>query len=114
MTMCSRNELEIILKQMIEVYRSVYGSEIVKVVLYGSYARGDNQADSDIAAIVHGDRAQLQEGLKTVWDRSSNLELKYGTIVSPTVIPFDEYENYKKDLPYYRNIEAEGVDIFAE
>ncbi len=44
--MCSRNELEIILKQMVEVYRSVYGSEIVKVVLYGSYARGDNQADN--------------------------------------------------------------------
>lgn len=33
MTMCSRNELEIILKQMVEVYRSVYGSEIVKVAL---------------------------------------------------------------------------------
>ena len=89
--MCTHNELMIILEQMANIYHSVYGS-----------------------AIVHGDRAQLQEGLKTIWDKSSNLELKYGTIVSPTVIPFDEYENYKKDLPYYRNIEAEGVDIFAE
>ena len=114
--MCTHNELMIILEQMADIYHSVYGSAIARIILYGSYARGDNQADSDmdIAAIVHGDRAHLQEGLKTIWDKSSNLELKYGTIVSPTVIPFDEYENYKKDLPYYRNIEAEGIDIFAE
>lgn len=113
--MCTRNELESILKQMADIYRSVYGSGIVKMVLYGSYARGDNQIDSDIdiAAIVHGDRVSLQEGLKKVWDRSSDLELEYGTIVSPTVIPFDEYEKYKHDLPYYRNIETEGGEIVA-
>ena len=51
--------------------------------------------------------------MKKVWDRSSDLELEYGTIVSPTVIPFDEYEKYKHDLPYYRNIETEGVEIVA-
>ena len=46
-------------------------------------------------------------------DISSDLELEYGTIVSPTVIPFAEYEKYKNDLPYYRNIESEGVEIVA-
>ena len=113
--MCTNNELKVILKQMLEIYHMVYGSNIVKVVLYGSYARGDNQPDSDIdiVAIVHGDRVNLQEELKKVWDRSSELELEYGTIVSPTVIPFEEYEKYKKDIPYYRNIENEGVEIVA-
>lgn len=113
--MCAPNELEIILKRMVEVYRSVYGSEIVKVVLYGSYARGDHRTDSDIdiAAIVHGDRVYLQEGLKKVWDKSADLELEYDTIISPTVIPFDEYEKWKNALPYYKNIETEGVEIVA-
>ena len=39
------------------------------------------------------------------------LELEYGIVVSPTVIPFEEFEIYKKDLPYYRNIWMEGVEI---
>ena len=113
--MCTKNELKIILNQMLEIYRLVYGSDIVKVMLYGSYARGDNQPDSDIdiVAIVHGERVDLQEKLNRIWDKSSELELEYETIVSPTVIPFEEYEKYKKDIPYYRNIEEEGVEIVA-
>jgi Predicted nucleotidyltransferases len=113
--MCSLNELNIILQRIAEIYRSVYGKELVKIVLYGSYARGDYKSDSDIdiAAIVQGDRAVLQEQLKQVWDASSDLELEYGTILSPTVIPYEEFEKYRDDLPYYQNIVQEGVDIVA-
>ena len=111
--MCTRNELDMILRKIAEAYRSVYGDELVSVFLYGSYARGDYQSDSDIdvAAIVRGDRRSLQDKLKKVWDVSSDLELEYGTIVSPTVIPYEEYEKYKNDLPYYKNIAREGVKI---
>ena len=111
--MCTRNELDMILRKIAEAYRSVYGDELVSIFLYGSYARGDYQSDSDIdvAAIVRGDRRSLQDKLKKVWDVSSDLELEYGTIVSPTVIPYEEYEKYKNDLPYYKNIAREGVKI---
>ena len=113
--MCTRNELNLILQAMTQAYQAVYGANVVKIILYGSDARGDYQKDSDIdiVAIVQGDREKLQQGLKSVWDISSDLELEYGTIVSPTVIPFAEYEKYKNDLPYYRNIESEGVEIVA-
>jgi len=111
--MCTKQEFDFIISKMLRTYRSVYGNDLCKVYLYGSYARGDHQKDSDIdlAAIVRGDRADLQESLKKVWEESADLELEYGTIVSPTVIPQDEFEMYKDDLPYYRNIVNEGVEI---
>lgn len=113
--MCSKHELDIILQKIAEAYRVVYGDNLVKVMMYGSYARGDydNYSDVDIAAIVRGERQELQKALKKIWDTSSELELEYETIVSPTVIPFDEYEQYRNDVPYYRNIEKEGVVIVA-
>ena len=49
----------------------------------------------DVVAIVRGERQDLQERLKKVWDVSSDLELEYETIVSPTVIPFGEYESIR-------------------
>jgi predicted nucleotidyltransferase len=85
------------------------------VILYGSYARDDFSEDSDIdiVALVQGDRQTLQEQLKKVWDQTCDLELDYELIISPTVIPYEEFEKYKEDLPYYRNIEREGVKIVA-
>lgn len=113
--MCSKNELNILLKKIADIYREVYGEDIVRIVLYGSYARGtyDQYSDVDIVAIVNGDRAVLQKKLKSVWDKSADLELEYELILSPTVIPWDEYEKYRHDIPYYGNIEREGVNIVA-
>ena len=113
--MCTRNELNLILQAMTQAYQAVYGANVEKIILYGSYARGDyqNNSDIDIVAIVQGEREGLQQELKKVWDISSDLELEYGIIISPTVIPFAEYEKYKKDLPYYRNIQNEGVEVVA-
>lgn len=111
--MCTKNELSIILNQICKAYQDVYGEDIVKILLYGSYARGDynNASDIDIVAIVHGERYDLQQKLDRIWDVSSDLELEYETIVSPTVIPFNEYMEYKEILPYYRNIQKEGILI---
>lgn len=113
--MCGKNELNIILKELAKAYTDVYGEDIVTILLYGSYARGDNNSESDVdvVAIVKGNREELQSKLKEIWNISCDLELEYETILSPTVIPYDEYMKYKDDLPYYRNIEKEGVKIVA-
>lgn len=111
--MCTQSELSQILQKLGSVYRAVYGNQIVKIVLYGSYARGDFEPESDIdvVALVQGDREKLQKQLRQVWDKSSDLEVEYGTILSPTVIPYDEFMQYENDLPYYRNIAKEGVEL---
>ena len=111
--MCTEAQLSRITKAMVECYRLVYGDDIVEIVLYGSYARGDYAEDSDIdiAAVVHGSREELQEKLKAVWDVSAELGLENDIIVSPTVIPYEEFMKYKQTLPYYRNIAEEGQKI---
>lgn len=113
--MCTKSELNRILIRLAEAYKSVYGKQLVKILLYGSYARGEYTEDSDIdvVALVQGERLALQNKLQEIWDISSEMELEYGTILSPTVIPYDEYLRFVDDLPYYRNIANEGVEISA-
>lgn len=113
--MCTRSELNILLKKVSEVYKSVYGEALVRLILYGSYARGDFSEDSDvdIVALVRGNREKLQEQLKIVWDQTYDLGLDYDVVLSPAVIPYEEFKRYQEVLPYYRNIAIEGVNIVA-
>lgn len=111
--MCTKIQLDNISRQIVQFYYSVYGNNVVAIYLHGSYARGnyDDESDIDIAAIVKGDRFGLQNKLKQVWAISADIGLENGIVISPIVIPFDEYEEYKKILPYYMNIWKEGKRI---
>ena len=45
-------QLQKILQDFTREASKIYGSHLVKIVLYGSYARGDFQDDSDIDLLV--------------------------------------------------------------
>lgn len=111
--MCTKQQLEAIEAEMVHCYRCIFGEDIDGIFLYGSYARGNYSDDSDIdiTAIVRGNRVELQKKLKEVWDFSADIGVEYDVVVSPTVIPYEEFEQYKETLPYYRNIVREGRKI---
>ena len=111
--MCTRAQLKDITSQLVHVYRNIYGDDIVEILLYGSQARNEetDQSDVDIVAIVKGNRLDLQKKLKIVWDISADIGLENDVVVSPTVVPFDEFEKYREILPYYMNIEKEGIKV---
>lgn len=94
-------------------YKQVYGDDIMDIYPYGSYARGDYEQDSDIdfVAIVKGNRLDLQKKLKVMWDIAADLGLENDIVISPTVIPYNEFLQYQEKLPYYRNIIKEGVKV---
>jgi len=111
--MCTETQLNRITRAMVDCYRVVYGEDIVEIILFGSYARGNytEGSDIDIVALVQGSREVLQAKLKKVWDMSAELGLENDIIVSPMVVPYDEFVKYRQTLPYYRNIAEEGKKI---
>lgn len=113
--MCTQNELSAIMSGIIRSYQETYRKDLRQIYLYGSYARGDydGESDIDLVAVVDGDRADLQRKLRKVWDVAAELGLEYDIVVSPTVIPKNEFDRFAEALPYYRNIRTEGVLLYA-
>ena len=122
--MCDKTQLNKITSQIVEAYRYIYGQSIKNIVMYGSFARGDfdDESDIDFAAIVVGERQELQKKLEEerqalqkqldkVWDKASDIGLEYDAVVSPVVIPYEEFIKYKDKLPYYHNIDKEGIIV---
>ena len=56
MTNAGENIIPVTIKMLLdrytEILRKIYGSHLKTVILYGSYARGDYKADSDIDIMI--------------------------------------------------------------
>jgi predicted nucleotidyltransferase len=95
--------------------KSVFGESLVAVKLYGSYARGDydDESDIDIMVIVNKDSAELSQYEKSFCDFAFDLALEYSTLPSVFLQDKTTYERYKGTYPFFQNIEREGVDLVA-
>lgn len=113
--MCNESTLNKILKEIRNAYENVYGDKLVKVVLYGSYARGDydDESDIDIVGIVDGERKELDNQIDKIGEISSDLGLESDLLICTDVIPMKEFIKYKNAVAYYKNIEKEGIEISA-
>ena len=64
----SRNNLKEILSEIYVGVRHIIDNGVSDIILYGSYARGDfdNESDIDIAVIVDNDRLDLKKYRKDI------------------------------------------------
>ena len=111
--MCSVDHLNIITKRMVQEYREIFGDSLKKVYLYGSYARGDydDESDIDIVGIVDYDEKDLSKANRQLWHVASDLDMEYDVMVSASTIPLERFKRFQNALPYYRNILNDGVDL---
>ena len=102
--------MEEICRRVVAAYRRAYGDAIEAIYLYGSYARGDYDEESDIdfAAIVKGDVSDSYKKRKQVWDDTVKMDLELDVVSSPMVISSKIFEEYKNEGGYYGNIFKEG------
>ena len=81
--------------------KSVYGTKLHQIVLYGSCARGDYQQDSDIDVmlLLNVGQDQLAEERKKVFDIADEIDLKYDVVLEQ-ILEHDEDppEEYLDDL----------------
>ena len=111
--MCNNSTLNILLKEAKCELIKLFGSKLLHVVLYGSYARGDfnNESDIDIIAIVDMDKMVLQKYRRTVSAIANEIDLKYGVLLSIKLQDNESFIKYQNVLPFYQNIIKEGIKI---
>lgn len=110
-----KNKLDILLDEVVSKVTLIFDETLEAIILYGSYARGDydEESDIDIALLVNSERIHLKEYDDKIVSLMTELNLEYDVLVSFASIPIQEYNEYKEVLPYYRNIEQEGVKLSA-
>ena len=113
--MCTQNELLQIVRQLRERLTQVFGDARFDVILFGSYARGDAEegSDIDLMFLVDSSRQTIAEKHWQIGEAAAEVLLDHGIVVSPIVENRAYFHNNASVLPFFRNVQREGVLLSA-
>lgn len=105
------------IKPILQEYRkkmeNIFGDTLVRVILYGSYAREDYNKDSDIDIMILAD-VQPEEVSKyadKVYDVSYDFDMDYEVEINPCVQSIHTFDHWKEVYPFFINIEKDGIAV---
>ena len=103
-----------LLTQYLSEVQKIYGEHLKRVILYGSYARGDYTSDSDVDIMLLVDLSQ--EEMDTYSDKLSELGYEYNVDhdiwMMPVVKNLQHFKQWVTSYPFYSNVQKEGVVLY--
>lgn len=91
----------------------IYGNSLGRVFLFGSCARGDYDSDSDVDVMVllKLSEEDVQRERSRIADIADQIDsdFDYDILLAPVIQSSDVFMKYRNVLPFYRNVQNEGV-----
>ena len=103
-----------VLMLFVQGTKKILKNNLSKLIVYGSYARGDYKENSDIDVMILTplSKEEIEQVENSIFDLAFDLELESGIVDISVVIKNENQFNYWLGaLPFYDNVEKEGIVI---
>lgn len=102
-------KIEPIVREFKQALQVLYGDRLHDVVLYGSYARGDydDESDIDLMVLLNDETVDTYVEIRKITDVETDFMLKYGLPISPLPVAYKRYQT--SVMPVYREARREGL-----
>lgn len=109
--MCTRSQLDEIIGKIVAFSKDIFGDKFQSVILYGSYARGDydDESDIDIMIMVDMSREELAGYRRSINDFCTDLDLQYNVLLASKLQSQPFFNQWKNAMPFYQNVVKDGV-----
>ena len=96
--------------------KRLLGADLSKVIVYGSYARGDYRENSDVDVMILTKLSdeEIKKIDTKIYDMAYDIELEKGIHISVIIKNEEHFKYWENTLSFYRNVKEEGVLINAE
>jgi len=107
-------QVQTVLKEYANGLAEILEDNLKQVILYGSYARGNQNEDGefsdvDLMVLVDLNEEEIKNIEQEIFDYSYDLDLKYGMVFSPVIENIAVFQERIGFIPFYRNVRAEGI-----
>jgi len=109
----NNEKLNSLLPELEKRIRELFGEKVLKIVLFGSYARGDYNTESDIDIFVLVNDNDLSRYRKERVKIITEFLESHGILLSIRIINAANFNRYKDVLPFYQNVIHEGISLYG-
>lgn len=108
-------EMKSYLNEYISELKNIYKDNLDKVILYGSYARGDYTEDSDvdIMILLRISDMEIKNYRELLSELTYDFNTSYDIDIKPIAKNKDEFTKWVNAYPFYANVQREGVELFG-
>lgn len=107
--------IQSLIEQYIAEIKKIYGVHLCKVILYGSYARGDFKMDSDVDIMIILDMSDVD--LKAYSQQLSymtyDFNLDNDLDIKPIAKSEEHFNKWVVNYPFYANVNKEGGVLYG-
>lgn len=110
-----QNSLQDAILKLPEALKDLYKDKLKAIILYGSVARGTalEESDVDILVLVDASQEELRNYSDGLNDISTDFALEFLKLFSIIDVSFQEFSEWKDVSPFYRNVNRDGVMLYA-
>ena len=101
------------IKDVEKSIKKVFKDKLKKIIIFGSYARGDYDDESDIDFMVLVEDKDLKKFEDLILDIEVDLSIKYGKLPSIFIYNIDDYYSNINVIDLLKSVENEGVEFYA-
>jgi uncharacterized protein len=103
---------EAIIKDFTETMKNHYGDRLSKIILYGSYARGDfnEESDIDFLVLLNDEEVRTSKEILITYKLLYHLTLENNIEVSMSAASRKKYELTTK--AFYRFVRKDGITVY--
>ena len=103
----------LVIKDFTETMKNHYGDRLSKIILYGSYARGDfnDESDIDFLVLLNDEEVRVMKELSNTNDKIYELILKHDILVSMFATSIKKFQLATR--AFYQFVKKEGVTVYG-
>ena len=107
--------IENVKKKVVDEVPNLMKKDLVEIIMFGSYARGDFSVDSDIdiALLTRCDRAEVKKYDEYLDELATEITMESYAIVNFICIPETEFNEKKSWYALFKNISKEGIKLYG-
>ena len=105
-----QTKIKAIVQEYSEGLKKIFGDQLVSVLLYGSFTRGEGREDSDIDIVcVLRSPFDYNEAIRKSSKLTAELSLKHDVVLSRVFVSEEELKT--RSLPFFVNLRRDEVQV---